>query len=152
MELRILCAEDLSVPEKLSLLEIAQGISPARPDWKQLKRELSRYRICGFYDGERLFGYALVNDRSPYLGGSVQIVELRYLWQYNQEAAVAQMIRAVSQAFQDAARFLVMDVDRRGNVNLQLYRKLGFAPSTMRSPLSRNHVVLLAGMQSLLER
>ena len=151
MELRKIAVDSLSLPEILSLLEIAQGLSPMRPDWKRLKQELARYDAWGFYENQELFGYALVNYPSPYFGGSVQLAALRYRWQYNREAVIGQMICQLAGAYREVSDLMVMDIDIRHDLNLGLYKKLGFSNSLMRSPLDRDHAVLVSGLDSLLK-
>ena len=99
-----------------------------------------------------LLGYALISGSSPYLGGSVQIVELKYRWEYNQESTVAQMLREIARTYQGSSDFLVMDIDLRRDLNRNLYQKLGFATSVMQSPMGRDRGVLFAQMDSLLKR
>ena len=152
MEIRKIDVDALSVPEILSLLEIARGISSVQPDWMLLKRELARYEAWGFYDRKVVLGYALISGSSPYLGGSVQIVELKYRWEYNQESTVAQMLREIARTYQGSSDFLVMDIDLRRDLNRNLYQKLGFTTSVMQSPMGRDHGVLFAQMDSLLKR
>ncbi|MGN0385164.1 MAG: hypothetical protein ACI4EX_04710 [Lachnospiraceae bacterium] len=151
MELKKIIVDSLSVSEVLSLLEIAQGFSLERPDWKRLKQELARYDAWGFYDREELFGYALVNCRSPYFEDSIQIAELKYRWQYNQEAVIARIICALARVYQNTSNLVVMDVDIRHDINCGLYKKIGFTTSVMRSPLDRNRAVLLSNLDSLLK-
>lgn len=149
VEIRKLCVDTLSLPEIAALLDIAQGVAVRRPDWQKLKQELRRSELCGIYDGAQLVGYALVNGRSLYFGGSVQILSLRYLWPYNQEDRIAQMIRGIAALYRGQARWLVMDIDAKRDFNFPLYKALGFQASTMRSPLARSNVVLLCPMESL---
>ena len=151
MEIRKLDVNSLSVPEILSLLEIARGLSSMRPDWGQVKRELARFDAWGFYDREALIGYTLVNCPGSYLGGSAQIVELKYRWDYNRESTVAWMLCEVARAYQGASDLIVMDVHIRQDLNVGLYRKLGFANSVMRSPLGRDRMVMFSQLDSLLK-
>ena len=151
MELRKIAVDSLSLPEILSLLEIARGLSQMRPDWNQLKGELTRYDAWGFYENQELFGYALVNPSSAYFGGSVQLAALRYSWQYNRESVIGQMICRLAGAYREASELMVMDIDIRHDLNLGLYKKLGFSNSLMRSPLDRDHAVLVSGLDSLLK-
>ena len=149
MEIRIISVDRVSVPEALALLDIARGVSIHRPDWQKLKRELQRFDLCGIYDERQLVGFAQVNDHSPYFGGSVQIMGLRYLWQYHQENQVAEMVRGVARLYRGRAAWMVMDVDTKRDFNCPVYKNLGFQTSAMRSPFGRQNVVLLCSMESL---
>lgn len=151
MEIGKMDVDALSVPEILSLLEIAQGVSSAQPDWSLLKQKLARYDAWAFYDRKVLLGYVLVNDSSPYLDGSAQIVELKYRWEYNQESTVARMLYEIARIYQGSSDYLVMDINIRRDLNRDQYKKLGFAISAMQSPMGWDHRVLLAQTDSLLK-
>ncbi len=150
MEIRKIFVNTLSLPEVLALLDIAQGIAVRRPDWQELKQALRQFELCGIYDGAQLVGYAQVNAHSPYFGGSIQILSLRYLWPYNHESQIAEMIHGIAELYRGQSPWMVMDIDAKRNFNFSLYKALGFQVSTMRSPLVRNNVVLLCPMDSLL--
>ena len=150
MEIRKLSADELPGSQALALLEIAQGIALIRPDWEKLRRTLFQYDVNGFFDDQTLIGYAKVNNRSAYFGGSVQIMELRYDWQHNQERFIAEMILSLARSYRQMSNLLVMDVDAQRDFNVAFYQKMGFTRSVMPSPLGKNRVVLLANMESLL--
>ena len=150
MEIRKLSENGLPSNQALALLEIAQGIALIRPDWEKLRRTLFQYDVNGFFDDQTLIGYAKVNSHSAYFGGSVQIMELRYDWQHNQERFIAEMIVSLARSYQQMSSLLVMDVDAQRDFNVAFYQKMGFTRSVMPSPLGKNRVVLLANMESLL--
>ena len=151
MEIRKIEADCLSVSEILSLLEISRGISLVRPQWVLLMRELEQYDAWAFYDRETLLGYALANCADPCLAGSVQVVELKYRWEYNQEATVTQMLCQLARIYRDRFDLLVMDIDIRRDLNRGLYQKLGFSSSMIPSLKAWDHDVLFAQMDSLLK-
>ena len=150
MEVRKLQADTLPVSQILSLLEIFQGISPARPDWQRLKSALLRHCLWGFFDGEKLIGCALVNENTAYFQNSIHLMDLRYRWEYNQEATVIWMLRAIGEAYQDRSAQMVLDIDLRRDLNLGLYQKLGFQKTIMRSPMGPHHGVFIASLDTLL--
>ena len=150
LEIRKLRADALPVPQILSLMEIYQGISLTRPDWPRLKDALSRHPLWGFFHGEELIGYALVNEKTAYFQNSIQLVDLRYRWQYNQEATVAWMLRAIGEAYQGQSAQMVLDIDLWRDLNRQLYQKLGFQKTIMRSPMGQDHGVFIASLDTLL--
>ena len=150
MEIRKLQADALPVSQILSLLEIFQGISPSRPDWQRLKATLLRHCLWGFFDGEKLIGCALVNENTAYFQNSVQLMDLRYRWEYNQEATVVWMLRAIAAVYQSQAAQMVLDIDTRRDLNLGLYQKLGFEKTIMRSPMGPHHGVFIASLDTLL--
>ena len=149
VEIRKMDVDGLTIQEIIALLDIAQGASLRRPDWRKLKRELAQFELCGIYQAEQLAGYALVNSRSCYLPKSAQIVTLRYLWQYNQAPLIAEMIRGVGALYRDA-QWMILDVNARQDFNIPLYKNLGFQASAMRSSLGREHTVMLCPMAALL--
>ena len=150
MELRKIRVDALKRTEIISLMEIAQGIDRTPPDWESLRTRLTRYDAWGFYQGEELVGYGLVHGKNAYLSGSIQLAELRYRWQYNQEPMVAWMIRSLAGAYENTASHMVLDVNTRRDINGPLYRKLGFQPTMMRSPISRDNSVLICRIKDLI--
>ena len=151
MEIRKISVDALSLPEVLALLDIARGISPRRPDWKDLKQKLRQFELCGIYDRTMLVGYAQIEGRCPYFGGSVQIVSLRYLWPYHQEKQIAGLLRGIAELYCHESAWLVMDVDSKQDLNYSLYIALGFQVCPMCSPSGQDHVLLLCPVESLLK-
>ena len=151
MEIRKLEPDSLPIPEILTLLEIARGLSSAQPRWELLKRELEQYDAWAFYERGMLLGYGLVNCFSSYFGGSVQVVELKYRWEYNQESTVTGMLCQIARIYRDKSDRMVIDIDIRRDLNRDLYQKLGFIPSVIPSLKDRNHKVLFTQLDSLLK-
>ncbi len=132
-------------------LEIAQGISPKRPDLTQLRTQFERLDAFGFYDGAVLAGFALVDTNSFCLANCALIRKLQYGWEYNQEQTIAGMLRAVAAAYQDTQiEMLAMDIDKKHELNRQLYTRLGFRASPMRGLNGKNSVLILAAITDLL--
>ena len=77
-------------------------------------------------------------------------MDLRYRWEYNQEATVIWMLRAIGEAYQDRSAQMVLDIDLRRDLNLGLYQKLGFEKTIMRSPMGQDHGVFIASLDTLL--
>lgn len=151
MEIRKMDVDSIPVRDLLALLEIARGLSPVPADWLQLKQKLAQYDTWFFYDGSVLLGYALVNSASPYFGGSVQFMELKYRWEYNQEAIIAGMISAIARSYQGTSDWMVIQVDTLRDLNCSLYQKMGFSGSAMQSPLGQGYALLYSKLDSLLE-
>ena len=45
---------------------------------------------------------------------------------------------------------MVLDIDTRRDLNLDLYQKLGFEKTIMRSPMGPHHGVFIASLDTLL--
>lgn len=150
LELRKIRVDALKRTEIISLMEIAQGIGVTPPEWEGLRRKLTQYDAWGFFQGEELAGFGLVDGKNAYLSGSIRLAELRYRWQYNQERNVEWMIRSLAGAYETAAGLMVLDVNIRRDINGPLYRKLGFQPTMMRSPISRENSVLFCRIKELI--
>ena len=150
MEMKKIRADAMPVYQIVSLVELAQGIGRRPPEWERLKRKLAQYDAWGFFDREELVGYALVNEKCPYFGGSVQLVELRYRWQYNHEPEIIWMIQSLAGAYRGKAVLMVLDVNARRDINGGLYWKLGFQPTMMQSPLGVENSVLICEIGDLI--
>lgn len=132
-------------------LEIAQDISPKRPDLTQLKTQFERLDAFGFYDGSILAGFALVDTNSFCLANCALIWKLQYSWEYNQEQTIAGILRAVAAAYRGTKiEILAMDIDKKHELNRQLYARLGFRDSPMRGLNGKNSTVILASIADLL--
>ena len=150
MEMKRISPDSLCVSQIVSLVELAQGLATTPPDWDSLKLKLTQYDAWGFFDREELVGYGLVNGKSSYFGGGIQLVELRYRWQYNEESEIAWMIRSLARAYQDSANLMVLDVNIRRDINRELYRKLGFKSTMMHSPFVQGNSVLICDIKGLI--
>lgn len=132
-------------------LEIAQGISPKRPDLAQLKTQFERLDAFGFYDGSVLAGFALVDPNSFCLANCALIRKLQYSWEYNQEQTIAGLLCAVAAAYRDTKiEMLAMDIDKKHELNRQLYTRLGFRDSPMRGLNGKDSILILAAITDLL--
>ena len=151
MEMKRICADGMCTAQMVSLMEIARGISSVPPEWSALRQRLCRYDAWGFFDRGELVGYGLADGKSPYCGGSVRLVELKYRWQYNQEEEISWMLRRIAGEYRLSQKLIVLDVNARRELNLELYKKLGFKPSVMASPSGRENVVLVCPLESMLQ-
>ena len=149
MEIKRICAGELTAAQKASLVEIAQGISTLPPEWSTLEQRFSRYDTWAFFDRGELVGYGLADGKSSYCGGCVQLVELKYRWQYNREEQISWMLRQIAAQYRSSQKQMVLDVNARRELNLELFKKLGFRSALMASPAGRENVVLLCGLESL---
>ena len=149
VEMKRIDPQALHISQIVSLVDIARGISPAAPEWTALQQKLTRLDCWGFYDRGELVGYALADGKSPYCGGSVRLAELKYRWQYNGERDISWMLCQLAMAYRLSQKWMVMDVDLRREINLELYQKLGFQPSVMGSPLGRENVVMVCPLELL---
>ncbi len=132
-------------------LEIARGISPKMPDLTRIKTQLERMDAFGFYDGSMLAGFALVDRNSFCLANCALIWKLQYSWEYNQEQTVAWMLHAVAVAYRGTKiEMLAMDIDKKHELNRQLYAQLGFRDSPMRGLNGKNSALILASIADLL--
>ncbi len=132
-------------------LEIARGISPKMPDLTQIKAQLERMDAFGFYDGSILAGFALVDLHSFCLANCALLWKLQYGWEYNQEQTIAWMLHAVAAAYRGTKiEMLAMDIDKKHELNRQLYARLGFRDSPMRGLNGKNSTLILASIADLL--
>ncbi len=132
-------------------LEIAQGISPKRPDLSQLKTQFERLDAFGFYDGSVLAGFALVDPNSFCFANCALIWKLQYGWEYNQEQTIAGMLCAVAAAYRNTKiEMLAMDIDKKRELNWQLYARLGFRDSPMHGLNGKNSTLIFAAITDLL--
>ena len=150
MEMKRISPDSLCVSQIVSLVELAQGLASTPPVWDRLKLKLYQYDAWGFFDREELVGYGLVNGKSPYFSGSIQLVELRYGWQHNREPEIAEMIRSLARAYQNSADLMVLDVDIRRDINREVYRTLGFKHTMMHSPFVQGNAVLICDIKGLI--
>ncbi len=133
-------------------LEIAQGISSKRPDLTRIKTQFERLDAFGFYDGAALAGFALVDPNSFCHANCALIWKLQYGWEYNQEQTIAGMLCAVADAYRDTKiEMLAMDIDKKHELNRQLYARLGFRDSPMRGLNGKDSVLILASIADLLQ-
>ena len=149
VEMKRIDVQSLHISQIVSLVEIARGISSTAPEWSALEQKLSRYDSWGFYDRGELVGYALADGKSPYCGGSVRLAELKYRWQYNREEDISWMLCQLAMEYRLSQRWMVMDMNQRLELNLELYQKLGFKASLMPSPLGRENVVMVCPLELL---
>ena len=149
MEMKKIDVHSLGVSQVVSLMELAQGIAVKPPQWEKWKGKLAQNDAWGFFDGEELVGYGLVDGRCPYLSGSVRLLELRYRWQYNREPEIAWMVRSLARAYEKTAEQLVLDVNIKRELNGELYRKMGFKPSFMRSFVGKENTVMICKIKEL---
>lgn len=134
-------------------LEIAQDISLHRPDLTQLKRQFEQLDAFGFYDGPILIGFALVDPDCFCDGDCALIRKLQYGWEYNQEQTIAGMLCAVAAAYRDTTiKLLSMDIDKKHELNRQLYAQLGFYDSHVRGFNGKNSILIVAFITDLLQK
>lgn len=139
----------LTVPEILSLLEIARGFSAARPDWNQLRRRLERSEAWFFCESDAAVGFALVDFPTALYASAATLTALCYRWEYGGEGCILQMLSALAGAYCSRARYLLLDIDCRHDLNLELYLRFGFQTSILPSPRSRGNSVLIADLARL---
>lgn len=149
MEIKELNVDALSAPDILALLEIACGFSAARPDWPQLRRRLGMGEAWGFFDGAALAGFAVVGPAAACFADAVQLTMLNYRWEYNDETSILRMLTALAQVYRGRSHYLLLDVNRRHELNLELYRRFGFQNAMLRSPGGRENILLIADLTAL---
>ena len=149
MEMKRIDISALSDTQILALLEVAQGFSAALPNWSRLRARLEAGEAWAFCDGAALAGFALVDTAAPHFDGAAQLTMLRYRWEYNSEAALLWMLTALAQTYRSRFRYLLLDVNGRHELNLELYRRFGFQNSILRSPRGGENIILLADLTSL---
>ncbi len=144
MELRQLDVTRLEMADIVSALELYRGVSTLRPDWRELRERMERYEVWGFYSGGKLIGFAWLRPMHRLLDRTVQLVQLRYHWQYNSEEAICQMMEEIAGVCRRNYKYLMLDVDIRHELNLELYRRLGFSRAIFPSPNGRGYAIYLA--------
>ena len=149
VEIKRIDLQVLHISQIISLVEIARGISSTAPEWSVLEQKLSWYDSWGFFDRGELVGYALADGKSPYCGGSVRLAELKYRWQYNGEEDISWMLCLLAMEYRLSQKWMVVDVNLRRELNLDVYKKLGFKPSMMPSPLGRENVLMVCPLELL---
>ena len=149
MEIKRLNADALSAPEILSLLEIARSFCAAKPDWPQLRRRLGAGEAWGFFDGASLAGFAVVAPAAACFADAAQLTMLNYRWEYNDETSILRMLTALAQVYRGCSHYLLLDVNRRHELNLELYRRFGFQNAMVRSPGGGENILLIADLTAL---
>lgn len=139
----------LTVPEILSLLEIARGFSAVRPDWNRLRRRLEHSEAWFYCEPDAAVGFALVDFPMAHYESAAMLTALCYRWEYGDEACILQMLSALAGAYCNRARHLLLDVDCHHDLNLELYLRFGFQTSILPSPRSRENTVLIADLARL---
>ena len=149
MNIKRIDASTLTAPEILSLLEIARGFSAARPDWNQLRRKLECSEAWRFCEGDAMAGFALLKCPCSYTSCAAELTALHYRWEYGDEASILRILEALTVPYRGRVRYLLLDVSRRHDLNLELYHRFGFRDSAMRSPHGRENIVLIADLTIL---
>lgn len=149
MNIKRIDASTLTAPEILSLLEIARGFSAARPDWNQLRRKLECSEAWCFREADTVVGFALVDFPTAHCESGAKLTALCYRWEFSDEGAILQMLSALAGAYCSRVRYLLLDIDRCHDLNLELYLRFGFQVSILPSSHSRENVVLIADLTGL---
>lgn len=144
MQMKKLDCSALPVCDILSLLEITRDYCGTAPTWQTLRPALERNEAWGFYRRKQLVAYGLFAPSDRRLAGSVTLTCLRYGWQENSEASLGEMMALISATLAPRFCYLLMDVSRCHEPNLELYRALGFCDSMLPSQKGKGNVVLLA--------
>ena len=139
----------LTVPEILSLLEIDRGFSTVRPDWNRLRRKLEQSEAWFFCESDAAVGFALVDFPTAHYESAAKLTALCYRWEYGDEGCILQMLSALVGAYCGRAHYLLLDIDRRHDLNLELYLRFGFQGSILPSSHGRENVVLIADLAQL---
>lgn len=148
MQMKKLICPSLPSGDILSLLEITGSYCGTVSSWQSLRPQLERKEAWGFYKGANLIGYALFAPSDRQLSGSVTLSCFRYRWEYNDEASLLQMMELIPASFAARFHYLLMDVSRVHELNLDFYYRIGFCNSILPSPKGKGNVVLLADLKS----
>lgn len=138
--------EALTEPEILSLLEIARGFMAALPDWSCLRRRIARSEAWWLLRGDTLVGFALMKCPSAYADCAAELTELHYRWECGDERSILDMLETLARPYRGRSRYLLLDVNRRHEINLELYRRFGFRDCAMRSSRGGDNIILLADL------
>lgn len=149
MNIKRIDVSSLTAPEIFSLMEIARGFSAARPDWNQLRRKLERSEAWCFCEADAVVGFALVDFPTAHCESAAKLTALCYRWEFSDEGTILQMLSALAGAYCRRARYLLLDIDRCHDLNLELYLRFGFRASILSSSRSRENVVLIADLRNL---
>ena len=152
MNIKRIDASTLTAPEILSLLEIASGFSAVRPDWNQLRGELEHSEAWCFCEADAVVGFVLVDFPTAYYESAAKLTALCYRWEYGDEGAILQMLSALAAAYFSRVRYLLLDIDCRHDLNLDLYLRFGFQTSILPSTHGRQNVVLIADLREPLNQ
>lgn len=144
MEMMRLDAAQLGEADIVSLLELYRGASTLRPLWQDIRKQMERYEAWGFYIEGKLIGFAWFRPLNRMLDRTVQLVKLRYHWQYNTEEFISQMLNRIAEKYRQNYDHLLLDIDVRHELNLELYRRLGFSKAFFTSPQGRGYAIYLA--------
>lgn len=147
METRRLDIANLNERDIVSLLALYRGVSVLRPNWTDLRERMEIYDVWGFYAEGELIGFAWLRPARYVLSRTMQLVKLRYHWQYNTEESISHMIAEIQRVYREQCDYLLLDVDNRHEINLKLYRRLGFSRATMLSPMGGDYALYLADLR-----
>lgn len=147
MQIRQTNVGALTASERLSLLELFQGYFSAHMDWNRLHRKITNCMCWLLCDGETVAGCALMDSARTYLKDAVVLTELVYRWEYNEEPQIHQMLNAVAEAARPRFSYLLLDVNRLHELNMECYRRFGLRDSILSSPKGRENTVLIMDLR-----
>ena len=143
MQIKQIAPELMTASEKLSLLELFRGFYSTYMDWQHLRRRIGGRKCRLLYDEETLVACALTDAGRGCLDNALILTELVYLWEYNQESQIHRMLRTVAETAGPHYSYLLLDVSREHELNLECYRRFGFRNSILPSPKGGENMVLL---------
>lgn len=142
MELKWVAPDDLPPQELLALMEMECAMSGARLSVLQLRHQMRRGMLLVVYESDIPAGFAVLDPECTYLSGCTLIEKLCYCWEYNRPDWIAEMLTGILEYVH--TDYISMAVDGRHELNMELYRALGFTASAMRSPVNSSHRLIVA--------
>jgi len=135
--------DSLKLSQILALLEIFEEFYGVRPDWNQLKKQLSAQDSWLLMDGEEIVGCTQLADVRGFVDRAVMLTEFVYRCEYKGEKHIHEMLQAIADACGPTASCLLLDVSRKHESNLDCYRHFGFRVSLLPSPNGKENIVLI---------
>ena len=146
-EISSLCCRDL-----IQVAKVARGIAREIPHPQQLMNRWKGLDCFLFRDEGRIIGMVLVNTGIRYFPNSIAVQSLHYRWEYNREDIIWRMIYLAAVSYSGAGpQYICMDLDKRHDINYDLYLHHGFRESIVRSPYGSGHAILLIDINALKE-
>lgn len=148
MHVKAVTADALAVSEILELLELFRCFSMSSfPDWKSIRQRISDSEILLLYRKEQIIGCVLVEKASRYMDGAAILAEFIYRWDCNEEADISAMLGCIAAACCERYSYLLLDVDRRHELNLACYQRFGFQNAIWPSPKGKGNQILIVKLK-----
>lgn len=142
--------DSLSQLELVQMIRIGNGYCMKVNDPEDFLNVNGRYEAIVFYDGGRIIGFALVTPNYCRNRECVCVEGMCYGWMDNTEERITQMISAVARIYSgEAKKYIVLNAQKRREMNYELYTKIGFRNTILPSPAGREYCILYDTIEHL---